>query len=116
MLVEGIRSNASGSALTRLNLSGNSVGSKTVQSLAAILGGGDSGSFGEGMSAPELSSLDLSCNDLDAKDVECLELSLSNNRSLKSLDLRGNDYIGPEGNAAIESIAELLKATELASR
>lgn len=117
MLVEGIRSNSAGSSLTRLNLAGNSVGTGTVESLVALLSAGESGTLGEGVTAPLLTSIDLSCNELVVSDVELLEESLMDNRVLTTLDLRGNPAVnGPEADPAIENISKILKNNELAAR
>jgi hypothetical protein len=116
MLMEGVRANTVGCSLTRLNLAGNSVGSGTVECISAILSAGESGTLGDGVTAPQLTSIDLSCNDLVLRDVESLEASLSDNRTMTTLDLRGNAGLGPESDPSLENIAKLLKTNELAAR
>lgn len=103
MLLEGLRTNQS---LMRLNLAGNSLGNETVGALASVL------------QEPEcpLSTLDLSCNDLDTQDVITLESVLSENRVMTSIDLRMNPNVAEDAEEALESISRMIHFNEIESR
>ena len=77
LLLEGLRDNVS---LTDLNVGSNAAGPQSAQVLFSIL------------RDPEhhLQTLDISGNDLDAEQFELMRISMANNRSLTSLDLRRN--------------------------
>lgn len=103
MLLEGLRTNQN---LLRLNLAGNSLGNETVGALAAVL------------QEPEcpLSTLDLSCNDLDTQDVITLESVLSENRIMTSIDLRMNPNVGEDAEEALDSINRMVHFNEIDAR
>jgi len=64
-----------------------------------------------------LVAVDLSSNGLEASEVGLLERRLANNRSLISLDLRGNPaHAAPEAADALAAIAKLTRQNELAAR
>jgi hypothetical protein len=117
LLLEGLKGNAE-SPLERLNLSGNGCGCETVATLTEVLRGGQEGgnTVGDGPSAPGLATVDLSCSNLVAHDVDTLEAALDLNRTLTSLDLRGNPAVGPEADDALDAIAKAVRGNELAAR
>lgn len=113
-LVDGLRSSPS-SGLMRLNLAANGLGKETANSLAGLLAGE---AFGPELlvGAPNLSVLDLSCNELASSDANALERALGENHVLTALDLRGNTGIGPEADSALDAIGRHVRANELAPR
>eukprot|EP01039_Chlorochromonas_danica_P009810 gene9810-10852_t len=93
LLMEGLRDNVS---LMDLNLASNGAGAQTAQVLFSII------------RDPEhhLQVLDISGNQFTAEHFDLMRLSLSNNKTLISLDLRNNPgyEIGSKAIAEIEKI------------
>ena len=98
MLLEGLRDNQS---VTRLNVSGNSLGSESTSALSVVLREQDS----------ELMILDLSSNRLSDADVQVLSATMERNDRLISMDMRMNSTT--DGNEDLEKIQEKLHYNEL---
>eukprot|EP01033_Poteriospumella_lacustris_P008109 gene8109-5837_t len=90
LLLEGLRDNTS---LTDLNLASNAMGPQAAQVLLSIL------------RDPEhhITTLDISGNELTADQFELMRVSLSNNKSLTSVDVRKN----PGCTQAAKAVAEI---------
>jgi len=102
LLLEGLRDNVS---LTDLNIGSNGAGQQSAQCLMSII------------RDPEhiLSTLDISGNHLNAENMEQLRLSIANNRTLTSLDLRNNP--GYETSArALTEIEKVVHNNEYVAR
>ncbi len=100
MLFDGLRDNLT---LTNVNLSSNSVGSESIQSLASLLR----------EPTCQLCCLDLSSNDLGEADINVLQNAITNNTRIVSLDLRMNAEV-PE--AAELQIQQIVRTNELNNR
>jgi Ran GTPase-activating protein (RanGAP) involved in mRNA processing and transport len=81
MLLEGLQDNVT---LHTLNLRANGAGSDTAQAISALLRD----------SQHHLQCIDLATNNLSANDISLLHMAVLRNRSLWSLDLRGNPGVG----------------------
>jgi Leucine-rich repeat (LRR) protein len=101
MLLEGLRDNT---ALTELNLSGNSLEAESTTALAALLR----------EPRRRIRSLDLSCNELRDADLRLLRVALEGNNVLTSLDLRMNDVAS--GADDLDAIEALVHRNELSAR
>lgn len=102
LLLEGLRDNVS---LTDLNIGSNGAGAQSAQCLMAIIRDPDH----------TLSSLDVSGNQLTSEHFEQLRLSIANNRTLTSLDLRNNAGYEPSAKALTE-IMKVVHNNEFISR
>lgn len=92
LLLEGLRDNVS---LTDLNIGSNGAGPQSAQCLMAIIRDPDH----------TLSILDVSGNELTSEHFEQFRLSITNNRTLISLDLRNN----PGYDASPKACSEIMK-------
>ena len=77
LLLEGVQDNIS---LVDLNLASNSAGTQTALMIYSLLRDQEH----------RLEVVDLSCNQLSSENFMTLKLAISNNKSLRSLDLRQN--------------------------
>lgn len=100
LLMEGLRDNIS---LTELNIASNGAGAQTAQVLFSII------------RDPEhhLQTLDISANEFSAEHFDLLRLSLANNKTLASLDLRRNPGFS-EGSKTITEIEKIIYHNEKA--
>lgn len=102
LLLEGLRDNLS---LTDLNMGSNAAGPQASQVLFSIL------------RDPEhnIQTLDISGNEFTAEHFELMRISLSNNKSLTSLDVRRNPGCG-EAAKAISEIERVVHGNEHEAR
>jgi len=98
LLLEGLQDNIS---VTNLNIASNSAGSQAAQTLFSII------------RDPEhkMQSLDISGNDFTGSHLELLRLSLANNKSLTSIDMRHNPGFS-EAEKAVSEIERIAHTNE----
>ena len=91
--------------MTELNLSSNSVGSRSCRVLTKILRSSNC----------SLEALDLTCNELNAEDIADIRDSLMENTTVMALDLRAN-RTDDETNEDLKTINSIARRNELSLR
>jgi Leucine-rich repeat (LRR) protein len=101
MLLEGVKGN---STLTSLGVGGNMLGHESSLALCGILQGSQS----------PITSVDLSCNELEDVDLKLIRQSLEENQALTSIDLRRNKFSSStESCELLEEIDAIVQRNEL---